>query len=72
MTFFTTTMQNKERFLKELTALTKRFDIRIAGCGCCGSPRLEETFEHDDKLYQVSEQNDELTYRKPTDDDAQT
>lgn len=29
-------------FLVELTALTKRHGIKIAGCGCCGSPFLGE------------------------------
>lgn len=27
-------------FLKELTALTDKYDIFIDGCGCCGSPSL--------------------------------
>jgi hypothetical protein len=28
------------KFLKELTELTKRYDIGIGGCGCCGSPYI--------------------------------
>lgn len=30
-----------ENFLKELSELTKKHKIAIAGCGCCGSPFLE-------------------------------
>ena len=36
-------MTKKERFdtfVKELGELTKKYDIEIWGCGCCGSPRL--------------------------------
>jgi hypothetical protein len=35
--------KNVETFLKELSALSKRYGIEIAGCGCCGSPYLEDT-----------------------------
>ena len=58
-------MKNKDRFLEELTALTKRFDIKIDGCGCCGSPFLEEETEHDDKVY-LAPSDSELTYGKPS------
>ena len=36
-------MTTKERlyaFVKELGELTKKYDIEIWGCGCCGSPIL--------------------------------
>lgn len=36
-------MTKKERFdtfVKELGELTKKYDIEIWGCGCCGSPSL--------------------------------
>ena len=29
------------KFLMELTELTKKYDISIGGCGCCGSPYLK-------------------------------
>ena len=32
----------KEQFLLKLEALTRETGIAIAGCGCCGSPWLEE------------------------------
>lgn len=49
-------MERKEklyRFLMELTALTKKYDIAIKGCGCCGSPWLED--------YEYSKSYDNLT-----------
>jgi len=45
-------MENKvEEFLDELTKLTYKCGIKIAGCGCCGSPYLcpinkEEKFKY--------------------------
>lgn len=36
-------MRSKEEdFLLELTALTQKYKLAIAGCGCCGSPSLDE------------------------------
>lgn len=29
-----------DSFLKELAELSKKYDIEIWGCGCCGSPSL--------------------------------
>lgn len=40
-------MSDKERlenFLKELSDLSKKYDLWIKGCGCCGSPWI-----YDDK-----------------------
>jgi hypothetical protein len=31
-----------ERFLQELTALSDKYEIYIEGCGCCGSPWLND------------------------------
>ncbi len=33
-------MEKKELFLHELSELSKKYDIYIYGCGCCGSPYL--------------------------------
>ena len=30
--------QDLESFLKELSELTKKYNVEIVGCGCCGSP----------------------------------
>jgi hypothetical protein len=36
-------MENEiECFLRELSELTEKHGIVICGCGCCGSPYLEE------------------------------
>lgn len=50
------------RFLADLTALTHRYGIQIGGCGCCGSPFLNETKAGDRNLvYSVDEDNNQLT-----------
>ena len=37
------TITEKERqFILELNCLTRKHRIKIGGCGCCGSPFLEE------------------------------
>ena len=36
-----------QKFLKELSELSKKHGIFITGCGCCGSPTLIE-FELDE------------------------
>ena len=37
------TITEKERqFILELNCLTRKHKIKIGGCGCCGSPHLEE------------------------------
>lgn len=33
-------MERLENFLKELAELTKKYNIAIGGCGCCGSPYI--------------------------------
>ena len=36
-------MNNRvENFLKELSDLTKKYNIVIGGCGCCVSPYLDD------------------------------
>lgn len=50
-------------FLKELTALSQKYDIYIQGCGCCGSPwlfddRIKKSYDNlayidDNKGYDV-------------------
>lgn len=32
-----------KNFLKDLAELTKQHGIEIGGCGCCGSPYLDDT-----------------------------
>lgn len=48
---------NSERlraFLQELTALSDKYEIYIEGCGCCGSPWLNDI--------QAGKSYDNLTY----------
>ncbi|MTI68589.1 MAG: hypothetical protein FH753_18565 [Firmicutes bacterium] len=33
---------NIDEFLKELSQLSKKYDIYIGGCGCCGSPYIQD------------------------------
>ena len=42
-----------EVFLHELTGLCEKYDIYIKGCGCCGSPWLED--------FKTGKQYDNLT-----------
>lgn len=35
-------MNKIELFLQDLAELTKKHGIKIDGCGCCGSPWLED------------------------------
>ena len=35
-------MERLENFLKELAELTKKYNIAIRGCGCCGSPYIDD------------------------------
>lgn len=42
-----------EVFLHELTGLCAKYDIYIKGCGCCGSPWLED--------FKTGKQYDNLT-----------
>lgn len=63
-------------FLFELTLLSRKHGIFIAGCGCCGSPYLVEIDDtenddygeyshHSDASYSVDEYENRLTWDKP-------
>ena len=41
--------KQKERFLIELTELTRKHGIVIGGCGCCGSPWLDDVIDVSDE-----------------------
>ena len=41
------TPQEMETFRAELTELSRRHGIAIAGCGCCGSPWIEKVEDSD-------------------------
>jgi len=64
-------MSNKDRkkeFLEELTALTHKYGLAIAGCGCCGSPSLMEIGKETEGLsYSVDRRGDYLGLRSQED-----
>jgi hypothetical protein len=39
-----------DKFLEELSALTKKYGIEIGGCGCCDSPYLVSRHEGTDYI----------------------
>lgn len=56
--------QRRERvngFIKELNALTEKYQISIGGCGCCGSPYLidQKTYDGYDAMTEI---NSEICY----------
>jgi hypothetical protein len=52
--------EKRKKFLKELSALTRRYRIGIAGCGCCGSPFLCDTKPRGS--YECDEKNERLVF----------
>lgn len=58
-------MNNRvENFSKELSDLTKKYGIAIGGCGCCGSPYLDDLNVKDFKNIKDIELGDCLSYNK--------
>ena len=56
-------MERLENFLKELAELTKKYNIAIRGCGCCGSPYIDDfqkEFDGDDLCFDEEKQIYEL------------
>lgn len=52
-------MERLENFLKELSELTKKYNIAISGCGCCGSPYIddfEKEFDGDNLCFDEEKQ----------------
>ena len=45
-----------DKFLEELSVLTKKYGIEIGGCGCCGSPYLVDRHEGTDLCYNIFEE----------------
>lgn len=41
--------ESEKAFLRDLTAITRKHNIAVGGCGCCGSPHLIAITEEDAK-----------------------
>jgi hypothetical protein len=57
-------VQNRDKFLKELSALSRRYKIKIGGCGCCGSPWLADVEGRGGK-YESNGGEDGLVFVQP-------
>lgn len=53
------------KFLKELSELSQKYGIYISGCGCCGSPFLEELDENEVAKYFDNDDSRELKWFNP-------
>lgn len=53
-----------ERFLKELSGISKKYGIYVDGCGCCGSPYLSTSYEsiYDGRNLHWDEEKDTYVY----------
>ena len=47
-------MNRLEEFLNELSELTIKYDLEIGGCGCCGSPYIEELYGGKESFYNLN------------------
>lgn len=54
-------MSEKEAFLKELSKISKKYQIYIEGCGCCNSPFLtgEDKSYHNAKRIEWNEEKEQ-------------
>ncbi len=41
---------NEQQFIIELEALSRKHKLVIAGCGCCGSPSVEQMKESEEDV----------------------
>lgn len=55
--------ENVKEFLKELSKLSRRYKVTIAGCGCCGSPFLH-SMEKTDGRYEVTNEFGGLHWKR--------
>lgn len=57
-------MENEklEMFFKELSELTNKYGFAICGCGCCGSPWVEDVENKKDIAEDLSYNKDKKKY----------
>lgn len=60
-------MENKTEFLQKLKQLTLKYGIIVDGCGCCGSPFLNEidSKSQSDYFYRCEDEYD-IVWSDPT------
>lgn len=61
-------MNRLEEFLKELSELTQKHGFSIGGCGCCGSPWINDfknEFDTDELSYDEEKQKYDTSYICP-------
>lgn len=63
-------MERLENFLKELSELAKKYNIAISGCGCCGSPYIDDfQKEFDGEELRFDEEKQIYTLKRITKND---
>jgi len=56
----------RDEFLNELTLLTRKYKIKISGCGCCGSPCLSNISpQENENYYSVDSDGESLIWVTP-------
>ncbi len=55
--------EREKEFLKELTDLTLKYKICISGCGCCGSPALDDISDENKIEAKVLDSSESFGYR---------
>lgn len=55
--------EREKEFLKELTDLTLKYKICISGCGCCGSPALDDISDEDKIQTEVKDSSESFGFR---------
>lgn len=65
---------NQRQFLIELRDISLRNKVIISGCGCCGSPFLEDKDEISPQggYYSASGPSDSITWLQPLETDSRT